>query len=130
MLDRAKRLKILVEANRRGLNDVMGALDELESGAIHRTNYSILQRAFHTMKHDAHHLQLERLARLCAAAEAIVERAQDQKLGLPLEVLRSAATEVRVATETIAAGGRHRLNTKLLATLEARAKPGRTDSSR
>jgi hypothetical protein len=79
------------------------------------------------MKHDARHLQLERLGRLCQAAESIVERAHEQKLGLPLEILRSAAAEIREATETIAAGGRHRLNEKLLVTLEQQASTGRPE---
>lgn len=121
MLDRTKQLRILVESSRRSLDQISLALDELEAGLGQRTSYSNLQRGFHTIKHDALHLRLERLARVAGASEAIVEAAGDRKLGLPLDLLRSAAQEIRKATETLAAGGRHRLNEHLLGRLEAAA---------
>lgn len=127
MLDRAKQLRILVESSRRSLDQISSALDELEAGLGQRTNYSSLQRGFHMIKHDALHLQLKRLARLAGASEAIVGGAGDRKLGLPLDLLRSAAQEIREATETLAAGGRHRLNDQLLSRLEAAAAIQRVD---
>jgi chemotaxis protein histidine kinase CheA len=127
VLDRAKRLAILVESNRRSLESIDTALESLEEGLTQRSQYSKMQRGFHTIKHDALHLQLTQLARLAGAAESIVQRAADQKLGLPLDLLRSASNEIRAATETVATGGRHRLNRGLLKSLDQAARSLRAD---
>jgi len=127
MLDRAKQLKVLVESNRRSIDLVSIALEAFETGAHERTGYSTLARAFHTMKHDAAHLRLEPLARLAGACETIVSRAKESRIGLPLDILRSAALEVRTATEVLAAGGRHKLDTKLLGRAEFAARKGSVD---
>ena len=127
MLDRAKQLKILIESNRRCLDTVSVALEAFESGSSERTGYSQLARAFHTMKHDAAHLSLEPLARLAGACETIVGRAREHRLGLPLDLLRSAAVEIRTATEVLAAAGRHRLDTKILGRAEFAAKKASVD---
>lgn len=127
MLDRAKQLKILVESNRRTLDAVNWALEAFETGTAERTGYSTLKRSFHTMKHDAAHLDLGPLARLAGACEAIVERAAENKLGLPLDLLRSASAEIHTATEILAAGGRHKLDARLLGRAEFAAKKGSVD---
>lgn len=79
-----------------------------------RGTFSTLQRAFHTIKHDAKHVKLGKLAAVAAACEEIVENAKRRKLGLPLDLLRNAAEEIQKATETIATGGRHQLDKGLM----------------
>lgn len=127
MLDRTKQLRILVESNRRSVETISWALEAFETGSSERTGYSKLARAFHTVKHDAAHLALEPLARLAGACETIVANAADERLGLPLDLLRAASAEIRTATETLAAGARHRLDQRLLGRAEYAAKMGAVD---
>jgi HPt (histidine-containing phosphotransfer) domain-containing protein len=123
VIDRAKMLQILVESNRRSLIELGRALEELETGVGNRGSYATLQRAFHTIKSDARAVGLERLALFSEGCERIVENASDRGLGLPIDLLREAAEEIRAATETVAAGGRHRLDQKLVARVKEAARP-------
>ena len=114
MLDRAKQLQILVASARRALNDIAVALEDLESGLGNRGSFSTLRRGFHTIKSDAKHVRLGKLAAVAAACEEIVENASKRKLGLPLDLLKSAADEIQRAADTIGAGGRHELSKGLM----------------
>lgn len=122
MLDRAAQLKILTASYRRALREVSYSLEALETGQPQSTSYTQLARAFATMKHDAATLALRRLASFAASGQEIVERAAEQKLGLPLDLLRAAASELWRAADTLDAGGRHRLDADLMAKLVAAAE--------
>lgn len=127
MLDRAKQIQILVASYRRALRDVSYCLEALETGHPERTSYSTLARAFSTMKHDAEHLALKRLALFASHAQHIVERAMDQKVGLPLDLLRAAASELWRAADSLEAGKRHELDADLFARIDGAAKGGPVD---
>lgn len=127
MLDRAAQLKILIASYRRALREVSYSLEALETGQPQSTSYSQLSRSFATMKHDADTLALRRLASFAASAQEIVERAADQKLGLPLDLLRAAASELWRAADTLEGGRRHELDADLMAQLVTAAKGGPVD---
>lgn len=105
---------MLVLSNERSLGEIQDTLEELEAGPAQRGHYSMLQRAFHTIKHEAKTLRLMKWAKAAEAAERIVENASERKLGLPLDLLRSAAAEFQNATEAVAKGVRHRLDAHLM----------------
>lgn len=125
LLDRAKQLQILVVSYGRCLDEVDLQLEALEGGDAQRTAYSTLARAFSTMKHDARHLRLTKLAGLAEAAQTIVERAQENRLGLPLDALRQATAELRRVAEALRRGRTHQLDPKVLKAIQglARAAP-------
>ena len=114
LIDRAAQLRILVESVRRALVVITNALEEFDVGLGNRGTYSTLQRAFHTVKSDAKHVKLGKLAAVAATCEAIIQNASNRKLGLPLDLLRSAAEEIQKANETISKGGRHQLDKGLM----------------
>jgi chemotaxis protein histidine kinase CheA len=114
LIDRAAQLRILVESTRRALDTITSALEEFDVGLGNRGTYSTLQRAFHTIKSDAKHVKLGKLAAVAATCEAIIENASDRKLGLPLDLLRSAADEIQNAIGAIAKGDRHQLDKALM----------------
>ncbi len=114
LIDRAAQLRILVESCRRSIDVITTALEEFELGLGSRGTFSTLQRGFHTIKSDAKHVKLGKLAAVAAACEEIVDNAKQRKLGLPLDLLRNAADEIQKATETIASGGRHQVDKGLM----------------
>lgn len=114
VIDRPGQLRILVESNRRSIQIIANALEDLDVGLGSRGTFATLQRAFHTVKSDAKHVKLGKLAAVGAACEAIVENASHRNLGLPLDLLRQAADEVQKATEAIAKGQRHELDKGLM----------------
>jgi chemotaxis protein histidine kinase CheA len=114
LIDRAGQLRILVESCRRSLKDITSSLEDLEAGMGNRGSFSTLQRAFHAIKSDAKHVRLAKLAAVAAACEEIVENASRRRLGLPLDLLRSAAEEIQSAADAIAKGQRYELRKTIL----------------